>query len=446
MDWVGLALFAFIIFITESLSLDIYVSENSVSTSVVSFVAGALLFGPVGVVALSLTIALTAWIKHRSPVSRFIFNSANHLITGMLIAGLAHLLGFSYLQQHWLSQLAFALAATGVAYFASTALLAGVIYFSTGSPVQQLWLERFGWLWPYYLAFGVVAFALGWMYMAAGWLGVVIMLVPLLMLRFSQSEFLRRTRATVSQLKAVNSELSRRADDITKANDDLIQAFALMVDLRDPHVQNHSRQVALYSVLIAQELGLSAERIELVRKAGLLHDIGKLGIPESILFKPGKLTENEYRIVQQHSTLGADMLQHVHTLRPLIPFVRHHHEHFNGQGYPNGLQGHAIPLEARILSVADAVEAMASDRPYRAGMAPAAILYELQRHRGTQFDPVIVSAFERILNQRGESLIVNSAHEELGLPVDSARNEWPTFQSRPAILNPVRQAVLSGAD
>lgn len=447
MDWVGLGLFAFIVFITESLSLDIYVSENSVSTSVVAFVTGTLLFGPLGALTLGLTIALTAWIKHRSPISRFIFNSANHVITGMLITALASVLGLNYLQQPWWSELAFALAATGVAYFASTGLLAGVIYFSNGSPVLQLWLERFGWLWPYYLAFGLVAFALGWMYTVAGWLGVVIMLVPLLMLRFSQSEFLRRTRATVTQLKAVNSELSRRADDITKANDDLIQAFALMVDLRDPHVQNHSRQVALYSVLIAQELGLSAERIELVRKAGLLHDIGKLGIPEAILFKPGKLTEQEYKVVQQHSTLGADMLQHVHALHPLIPFVRHHHEHFDGRGYPDGLQATAIPLEARILSVADAVEAMASDRPYRAGMAPAAILNELHRHRSTQFDPLVVNAFERILGQRGESLIVNSAHAGLTLPfVDSAHNEWPAFQARANVFNPARQAVLSGTD
>lgn len=445
-DWAGLGLLALIVLITEWLSLDIYVSESSVSTSVVTFVTGALLFGSVGALVLGLTIALTAWLKHRSPLSRFIFNSANHLVAGMLIALLAQALGFSYLQHPWWSQLAFALVATGVAYFVSTGLLAGVIYFSTGATVLKLWPERFGWLWPYYLAFGFVAFALGWMYLAAGWLGVVIMLVPLLMLRFTQSEFLRRTRATVSQLKAVNSELSRRADDITKANDDLIQAFALMVDLRDPHVQNHSRQVALYAVLIAHELGLSAERIELVRKAGLLHDIGKLGIPESILFKPNQLTEQEYEVVQQHPRLGADMLQHVQNLRPLIPFVRHHHEHYDGRGYPDGLHTQSIPLEARILSVADAVEAMASDRPYRAGMAPKAILNELHRHRGTQFDPAVVNAFERILNRRGESLIVNSAHETLTFPLDSNRNTWPAFQTQATIFNSARPAVLSGTN
>ncbi len=143
-----------------------------------------------------------------------------------------------------------------------------------------------------------------------------------------------------------------------------------------------------------------------------MHDIGKLAIPEVILFKPDRLTPEEYALVKDHVTVGADLLAEFPTLHNISAFVRYHHERYDGQGYPDGLSGKQIPLEARILALADAVEAMASDRPYRKGMDVAAILSEIVQHAGSQFDPAVVSAFPRVVQREGNRIIVNSARPE----------------------------------
>jgi HD-GYP domain-containing protein (c-di-GMP phosphodiesterase class II) len=188
---------------------------------------------------------------------------------------------------------------------------------------------------------------------------------------------------------------------------------------------------------------LPADRVELVRKAGLLHDIGKLSIPEPLLFKPGELTPDEYRVVQQHAAIGADMIQHIAALRPLMPFIRHHHEHYNGGGYPDGLQDQTIPLEARILGVADAVEAMASDRPYRSGLDGDTILAELRRNMGSQFDPAVVLAFERLVARQGQELIVNSAHAVHSRLTEDETAAWRSFIPQSVTASRV---ALNGAD
>jgi HD-GYP domain-containing protein (c-di-GMP phosphodiesterase class II) len=141
----------------------------------------------------------------------------------------------------------------------------------------------------------------------------------------------------------------------------------------------------------------------------LIHDIGKLAIPEAILFKPGRLTADEYEVIKEHVTVGADLLDDFQSLQSVGTFVRHHHERYDGRGYPDGLKGEEIPLEARILALADAVEAMASDRPYRPGSTVAAILKEIQHEAGAQFDPRVVDAFVTVVTTQGDSTIVNSA-------------------------------------
>jgi putative nucleotidyltransferase with HDIG domain len=147
----------------------------------------------------------------------------------------------------------------------------------------------------------------------------------------------------------------------------------------------------------------------LVYQAGLIHDIGKLAIPEAILFKPGRLTNDEYEVIKEHVTVGADLLDDFQSLQRVGSFVRHHHERYDGRGYPDGLAGEAIPLEARILALADAVEAMASDRPYRPGSSVAAILKEVKSEAGAQFDPVVVQAFVNLVERQGDATIINSA-------------------------------------
>jgi diguanylate cyclase (GGDEF)-like protein/putative nucleotidyltransferase with HDIG domain len=408
-DWVGLIAIVLAAVLAEVLSVELYLRETVVSTSAAPMIAGSLLFGPVGALLLGIAVAIATFIKNRSTANRLFFNAANFIIGNMICVGIVGLVGGPFSSESLLLQFTLSLASAVAIYVSTTALVAGVVSVNTGQLFNRIWSERFRWLAVYYLALGVVAFALISSYYAAGLLGIIVILAPLFMLRFSQMQYIDHTRGLVGQLRQSNVALTSQAEEITLLNEELLLTLAAAVDLRDPDVLEHSKHVTRYATLIAEELGLSSSRIELIRKAGLLHDIGKLGIPESILFKPASLTRNEYELVKRHVNVGADLIHGCHSLRVLIPFVLHHHEHIDGSGYPHGLKGEEIPLEARIIGLADAVEAMASDRPYKQGMDARAILEEISRCSDSQFDPVVARAFEQLIRRRGEGVIVNSA-------------------------------------
>ncbi len=176
-----------------------------------------------------------------------------------------------------------------------------------------------------------------------------------------------------------------------------IRAFALAVEAKDLYTHGHSENVMKYNVLVAKQLGLPAADIELVKYAGLLHDIGKIGVSEMIINKPGKLTTEEYDQVKKHPEQGARIISNVPSLVELVPLVYHHHEFFAGGGYPAGIAGDQIPYGARILSVSDAFEAMTSNRPYRKQMPKDVALDILDKEKGKQFDPSIVEAFLEVM-------------------------------------------------
>jgi|WetSurMetagenome_2_1015567.scaffolds.fasta_scaffold00077_48 response regulator RpfG family c-di-GMP phosphodiesterase len=179
-----------------------------------------------------------------------------------------------------------------------------------------------------------------------------------------------------------------------------VRAFALAVEAKDRYTHGHSENVMKYTVVIGKRLGLSDAELENVKYAGLLHDIGKIGTSELILNKPGRLTPAEFDEIKKHPTLGSNIIADVPFLRPLVPMVLHHHEFYDGSGYPSGISGEEIPFGARILSVADAYEAMTSDRPYRRSLSSQAALDILISGRGRQFDPKIVDVFREILRVR----------------------------------------------
>lgn len=179
-----------------------------------------------------------------------------------------------------------------------------------------------------------------------------------------------------------------------------IRAFALAVEAKDEYTHGHSENVMKYTVVLARRLGLPDHELELVKYAGLLHDIGKIGISETILNKTARLTEQEFEEIKKHPELGARIISDVPFLKSLVPMVLHHHEFYNGNGYPQGISGTAIPFGARILSVADAYEAMTSDRPYRKSLSQEVAVGILLEERGKQFDPQVVDAFIEILQLR----------------------------------------------
>ncbi|MCE5203989.1 MAG: HD domain-containing protein [Actinomycetia bacterium] len=183
-----------------------------------------------------------------------------------------------------------------------------------------------------------------------------------------------------------------------------VRALAAAVDAKDPYTRGHSDKVAQYALIIGQRLDLSPEQLTALEMAAYLHDIGKIGVAEEILLKPGKLSDEEMGQMRHHPLIGANILKPIAFPWPIAPVVRHHHEHYDGAGYPAGLKAEEIPLLARVLTVADAFEAMIADRPYRRGRSIEEAILELRRCSGTQFDPRVVDAFIRALEECPEAL------------------------------------------
>jgi diguanylate cyclase (GGDEF)-like protein len=181
----------------------------------------------------------------------------------------------------------------------------------------------------------------------------------------------------------------------------LASALARAVDAKDSYTRSHCQTVSQLCGLIGAELGFDVGRLTRLRLAGLLHDVGKIGVPDAILNKPAKLTDDEYEHMKRHSLLGYDIVQAA-DMEIEARWVRHHHERFDGGGYPDGLAGEEIPMESRVILVADAFEAMTSDRPYRQAPGQSFAIVELGRHAGTQFDPAVVEALTRVLSRAGE--------------------------------------------
>jgi putative two-component system response regulator len=180
---------------------------------------------------------------------------------------------------------------------------------------------------------------------------------------------------------------------LKKAYLDSVKVLAEAIDAKDPYTRGHSDRVRRMSLQIATSLGFTEERLEILEYGALLHDIGKIGIKDEILRKPEALTPEEYEIIQEHPLIGVKIVEGIDFFKDKIPMIRNHHEHFDGHGYPDGLMGEHIPLEARIIAIPDAFDAMASLRPHRKAMSLEAILFEMEKHKGKQFDPNILEIF-----------------------------------------------------
>jgi putative nucleotidyltransferase with HDIG domain len=217
----------------------------------------------------------------------------------------------------------------------------------------------------------------------------------------------------------VSLEESQRARE--RSYVEAVGAVVTAADARDHETTGHSFRVALYAMALARAIGLPADQLKAIEWGALLHDVGKMAVPDGVLRKPGPLTANEWHIMKQHPTWGFDMLAEVSFLQPAaIEIVYSHHEHWDGQGYPRGLGGEQIPLAARVFAVVDTYDAITSDRPYRRARPHAAAMAELQRVAGQQLDPEIVAAFASLseLELRQLTDRCRNVHPGLSLPAD----------------------------
>ena len=184
-----------------------------------------------------------------------------------------------------------------------------------------------------------------------------------------------------------------------KMLDDVIAALAEAVDAKDTYTRGHSARVAEYSRMLARRLGLGRDEVERIYRMAVLHDVGKIGVPDAVLNKPGRLNDEEFALIKSHAALGGDILKTVETMPELTIGARWHHERYDGKGYPDGLENEAIPFEARIICVADSYDAMTSDRVYRDHLPQNVVRYEIERNAGTQFDPDVARAMLEIIDE-----------------------------------------------
>ncbi|MBO6233272.1 MAG: HD-GYP domain-containing protein [Clostridia bacterium] len=208
----------------------------------------------------------------------------------------------------------------------------------------------------------------------------------------------------ITEIKKVNEELSETNTSLENAYLELVETLRLAVEAKDTYTRGHSDRVSAYSVLIGEKLGLSPRRLKTLRIGGIFHDVGKIGVPDNILLKDEKLTNDEYLEIKKHTLVGADMLKPVSYFKNILPIIKYHHEKYDGTGYPEGLKGEKIPYLARVVAVADSFDAMTSKRSYRNSLSRKKVIQELENGKGTQFDPQIADVMLDIMINEPEKI------------------------------------------
>lgn len=235
----------------------------------------------------------------------------------------------------------------------------------------------------------------------------ILMLTTVSMTQYHESvlveiEYTNRLNAEVEKQTKVAVEQSRvaieRADQLQKLSEEMVETLAKTIDAKDRYTNGHSFRVSEYAVKLARRLGWDEDEIHELKRESLLHDIGKIGVPDAVLNKPGRLTDEEFETIKAHTTTGKTILEGIDGMERVAAAAAYHHERFDGSGYPEGLKGADIPAHARVISIADAFDAMRSDRVYRKGMSDSAIRSELVNGSGKQFDPEFLDVFLSLFN------------------------------------------------
>jgi diguanylate cyclase (GGDEF)-like protein/putative nucleotidyltransferase with HDIG domain len=399
-DIIGLLAVVALVGVGEALALEL--DDGSISVSAVGVLAGAALFGPRAGLALALTTAVVQWSALRPAIHHVLFNIGALSLSSLAAAGVFTLgQGADFGE---LFTVGAGLAAGGAYFAVNTGLVSLALAFEGRERWWRVWHERFLWLAPHYLVYGFIGGVIAIAYHAAGLYALAVFAVPLLLMRKTQEAYLSHTRRSAEKLRQAAETIHTQNVSLEQANRLLrerstaaMESLSATVDARDAYTAGHSRRVQQLALAIGRELGLSQVELDLLGHAALFHDIGKLAIPDSILLKPASLTDGEWALMQRHADEGARIIDRLGFLGDAVPSIRHHHERFDGKGYPDGLKGEEIPLGARIIHVADALDSMLTTRIYRAARPLEESLAELRRASGTQFCPRCVSALERIL-------------------------------------------------
>jgi diguanylate cyclase (GGDEF)-like protein/putative nucleotidyltransferase with HDIG domain len=361
-------------------------SGSTMSVSYAVDFASLLLLGPDETM---LVAAVSAWsqctfrIKERNPAHRTLFSMACLIVT-VQAAGTVYIYLGGVPGHFDLKTLAKPLVGAATTYFLiNTAMIATAIAWSTKQGVVKVWNENFLWSAPsYFVGAGAAAAAVGvFNFVSIRWL-LPLAAAPLYLTYRSYKVYLGR----------IDDE-QRHVREMADLHLATIEALALAIDAKDQTSQSHIRRVQLYAAALARALGMTENDIQGVKTAALLHDIGKLAVPEHILSKPGPLTPEEFQKIRAHPKVGADIISAVPFPYPVSPLILSHHERWDGKGYPAGLKGEEIPLGARILAVVDYFDALMAERPYHKAMSYDAAMGLLQQEAGKGLDPIVVEKF-----------------------------------------------------
>jgi diguanylate cyclase (GGDEF)-like protein/putative nucleotidyltransferase with HDIG domain len=325
-------------------------------------------------------VCQSLWRKHHVEVVHVIFNLAQIALTMDVSQAVFH-----QTMRVFGPSLPLRLLATSSAYFlANTLLVATVIALTEKRSFRNTWGEFYLWSFPNYLVGGVLACAVAWSNTNCGW-QTSAMLLPAAYLLF------RSYRLYLGKLENEKKHVEQMAALHLRT----IEALALAIDAKDHTTHDHLQRVRVFAVEVGQEMGLKDGDLEALRAAALLHDIGKLAVPEHIINKPGRLSPEEFEKMKIHPIVGGEILERVNFPYPVVPIVRSHHERWDGNGYPDGLKGEEIPLGARILAAVDCLDALASDRQYRKGIPLDEAMAQIVQGAGTQFDERVVRVLQR---------------------------------------------------
>ncbi len=407
-DVIGLVAIVILVGFGQALSLEVE-HTGTISVSAVGALAGAAIIGPRAALPLAITMAAIEWSARRSVFHHLLFN-----VGALTLASLAAAEVFSVDVTGPASKaLIIGLGAlAGLAYFVvNTGLLSLAISLEGREAFWRTWRERFSWLTLHYVVYGVISGVIFEAYKPIGIWALVVFALPLLLMRKTQEGYLRHTERATNKLRQAAETIQSQNVSLEQVNRQLkerstaaMESLSATVDARDAYTAGHSRRVQRIALAIGEELNLSETELELLGHAALFHDIGKLAVPDSILLKPASLTDEEWTVMTRHAAEGASIINRLGFLNDAVPAIRHHHERWDGRGYPDRLAGVEIPLGARIIHVADAFDSMLSTRVYRPARDRDDALAELRTMAGTQFCPRCVAALDSVAGRDGVRL------------------------------------------
>lgn len=378
---IDIIIFGFFAALAES--MPIYITkEVTVSVAFAVDLMAILIFGPYEGALIAAVGDILQIGKHADGRIRYIFNfpyyktlfNMSQISLSVGIGGLAYkylggIPGEYLYPKHVIAAIIGALAY----YLLNAVLMAELLTLLSDKPFYYIWSKNFNWMTPNFLFLAFLGITMSETFIKYGYISLILFFIPLFMIRYMFKLYM----------------------DSRQSYYDTINVLIKALDAKDKYTAGHSKSVEKLAAIMCRELGFSENHTEMVRIAALLHDIGKIGVNEAVLNKPGRLNDEELSIIRAHPQKGYEILKDVPALKRACLWVKYHHEWYNGNGYPDGIKGNEIPLEAQILSIADVFDALISDRPYRSAFPKDEAYRIIVESEGTQFDPKIINIFKR---------------------------------------------------